>query len=135
MSRNAKIAGVAALAGIMLAVALAGMREPWEPALKTVLPIPEQGDQEKRLARELERCATLTMPDSGCEAAWTEKRRRFFGKDANAPAPGEHPALPAAYDSTNDDSAGSDGSRADDAIRPELPGAFEPAGQAGSTAP
>ena len=28
MSRNAKIAGVAALGGIMLAVALAGSREP-----------------------------------------------------------------------------------------------------------
>ncbi|MBD3734785.1 MAG: putative entry exclusion protein TrbK-alt, partial [Sphingopyxis sp.] len=75
----------------------------------------------------LERCATLTMPDSGCEAAWAEKRRRFFGKDADAPAPGEHPALPAAYDS--------DGSRADEAIRPELPGPFVPADQAGSTAP
>jgi hypothetical protein len=25
------------------------------------------------------------MPDSGCEAAWAEKRRRFFGKDADAP--------------------------------------------------
>mgnify|MGYP001065375374 CR=1 FL=1 len=135
MSRNAKIAAVAALGGIALAVALAGMREPYEPALKTVLPIPEQGDQEKRLARELERCATLTMPDSGCEAAWVEKRRRFFGKDANAHAPGEHPALPPVYDSTNDDSAGSDGSRAKDAIRPELPGNYVPADPAGSTAP
>ena len=127
MSRNAKVAGVAALGGIMLAVALAGSREPHEPQLEAVLPVLEEGEQEKRLARELERCATLTMPDSGCEAAWAEKRRRFFGKDADAPAPGEHPALPAAYDS--------DGSRADEAIRPELPGPFVPADQAGSTAP
>ncbi|MFZ5666620.1 MAG: putative entry exclusion protein TrbK-alt [Pseudomonadota bacterium] len=127
MSRNANIAGVAALGGIMLAVALAGSREPHEPQLEAVLPVLEEGEQEKRLARELERCATLTMPDSGCEAAWAEKRRRFFGKDADAPAPGEHPALPAAYDS--------DGSRADEAIRPELPGPFVPADQAGSTAP
>ena len=127
MSRNAKIAGVAALGGIMLAVALAGSREPHEPQLEAVLPVLEEGEQEKRLARELDRCATLTMPDSGCEAAWAEKRRRFFGKDADAPAPGEHPALPAAYDS--------DGSRADEAIRPELPGPFVPADQAGSTAP
>jgi len=111
----------------MLAVALAGSREPHEPQLEAVLPVLEEGEQEKRLARELERCATLTMPDSGCEAAWAEKRRRFFGKDADAPAPGEHPALPAAYDS--------DGSRADEAIRPELPGPFVPADQAGSTAP
>ncbi|CAD7338134.1 hypothetical protein FIV32_09435 [Sphingomonadales bacterium 58] len=120
MSRNMKIAGVAALGGIMLAVALAGMREPYEPALKTVLPIPEQGEQQKRLARELERCAALTMPDSGCEQAWAEKRRRFFGKDADAPAPG-----------ANDDS---DGSRADEAIRPELPDNFVPPDQAGSSA-
>ena len=127
MSRTAKIAGVAALGGIMLAVALAGSREPHEPQLEAVLPVLEEGEQEKRLARELERCATLTMPDSGCEAAWAEKRRRFFGQDADAPAPGEHPALPAAYDS--------DGSRADEAIRPELPGPFVPADQAGSTAP
>ncbi len=135
MSRNMKIAGVAALGGIMLAVALAGSREPYEPQLEAVLPVLATGEQQKRLARELERCAALTMPDRGCEAAWAQKRRRFFGKDADAPAPGDHPALPAADDSTNDDSAGSDGNRANEAIRPELPGDFRPADQAGSTAP
>lgn len=87
MSRNAKIAGVAALGGIMLAVALAGSREPHEPQLEAVLPVLEEGEQEKRLARELERCATLTMPDSGCEQAWAANRRRFFGKDAAASDP------------------------------------------------
>ena len=130
MSRNAKIAGVATLGGIMLAVALAGLREPNEPLPGAMLPALEQGEQQKRLTRELERCATLTMPDSGCEQAWAANRRRFFGKDADAPKPGEHPSLPAAYDS-----AGSDGSRANEAIRPELPGKFVPADQAGSTAP
>ena len=134
-SRTAKIAGVAALAGIMLAVAVVASREPREPPREAVLPVLEKGEQEKRLARELERCATLTMPDSGCEAAWAEKRRRFFGKDTDAPAADEYPALPTAYDSTNDDSAGSDGSRANEAIRPELPGKFVPADQAGSTVP
>jgi len=129
MSRNAKIAGVAALAGIMLAVAVVASREPRE----AVLPALGQGEQQKRLARELERCATLTMPDSGCERAWAANRRRFFGKDAPSEQ-GEHPALPAAYNSVNDDSAGNDGSRVDDAIRPELPGAFDPADQAGSSA-
>jgi conjugative transfer region protein TrbK len=49
-----------------------------------------------RLARELERCATLTMPDSGCEAAWAESRRRFFRQDAPAPAAdASEPAAPA----------------------------------------
>ncbi|MCE4545054.1 hypothetical protein [Caballeronia sp. PC1] len=42
MSRNAKIAGVAALGGIMLAVALAGLREPNDPPLGAVLPTIEQ---------------------------------------------------------------------------------------------
>ncbi|WBX82920.1 putative entry exclusion protein TrbK-alt [Sphingosinicella microcystinivorans] len=130
MSRNAKIAGVAALAGIMLAVALAGLREPNEPPLDSILPALEQGEQQKRLTRELERCATLTMPDSGCEQAWAANRRRFFGKDADAPAPGENALLPAPYNS-----AGSDGGRANAALRPELPGEFVPADQAASTAP
>ena len=130
MSRNAKIAGVAALGGIMLAVALTGMREPYEPSLEAVAPIPEEGEQEKRLARELERCATLIMPDSGCEAAWAEKRRRFFGKDSAARLPGEFIPVP-----DTDNSAGSDGSRTNAAIRPELPAPFVPADQAGSTAP
>jgi conjugative transfer region protein TrbK len=128
-SRTAKIAGVAALAGIMLAVAVVASREPRDPPRDPMLPAVEQGEQQKRLARELERCATLTMPDSGCERAWAEKRRRFFGKDANAPASAGNASLPAAYDS-----AGSDGSRADEAIRPELPGPFEPADPAGSSA-
>jgi len=82
MSRNAKIAGVAALAGIMLAVAVASVREPHEAPFEAVLPVLENGERQDRLARELDRCATLTMPDSGCEVAWAENRRRFFGKDA-----------------------------------------------------
>ncbi len=129
-SRTAKIAGVAALAGIMLAVAFIASREPGEPPLEAVFPAVEQGDQQKRLARELERCATLTMPDSGCERAWAEKRRRFFGKDSAARLPGEFIFVP-----DTDSSAGSDGSRANAAVRPELPGPFVPADPAGSTAP
>ena len=131
MSRNVKIAGVAALAGVMLAVvAVDALREPWEPSLKSVLPIPEQGEQETRLTRELERCATLTMPDSGCEQAWAANRRRFFGKDADTPAPAANASLPAACNS-----AGSDDTPANAAIRPELPAAFGAPHPAGSSAP
>lgn len=129
-SRTAKIAGVAALAGIMLAVAVIALRGPSAPPLHLGLPALEQGDQQKLLARELERCATLTMPDSGCEAAWAEKRRRFFGKDSAAFLPGEYVPVP-----DTDNSAGSDGSQASEAIRPELPGPFIPADEVGSTAP
>ena len=38
-----------------------------------------------RLARELDRCASLTKPDSGCEAAWAVNRRRFFRQDEPPP--------------------------------------------------
>lgn len=129
MSRNKKIAGVAALAGIMFAVvAVEALRPPGDMPLDAILPLLDNGEAHTLLARELERCATLTMPDRDCETAWAEKRRRFFGKDADAPAPGENALLPAPYNS-----AGSDGSRANEAIRPELPGDFV-ADSAGSSA-
>jgi len=127
-SRTAKIAGVAALAGIMLAVAIVAQREPHQPQLEAVLPVPGEGEQQKRLARELERCATLTMPDAGCEQAWAANRRRFFGKDSAAPAAAEARPVFA-----TDSSAGSDGRRANEAIPPELPGNY--ADPAGTTAP
>ena len=76
-SRTAKIAGVAALAGFMMAVAIVAATH--KPESASALPSAVRGDQRHdRLARELDRCATLTMPDAGCEAAWAENRRRFF---------------------------------------------------------
>lgn len=87
-SGTAKIAGIAALAGIMLAVAVAGLREPDAPPFDAIAPVPEQSEQHKLLARELDRCAALTMPDSGCEAVWAVNRKRFFGRDdAGSTAP------------------------------------------------
>ncbi|MBS0483131.1 MAG: putative entry exclusion protein TrbK-alt [Proteobacteria bacterium] len=84
-SRTAKIAGVAALAGLMMTVAIVAAVHKPEPAQAP--PAAERGEaRQDRLARELERCATLTMPDSGCEAAWAENRRRFFRQDTPAPA-------------------------------------------------
>lgn len=79
LSGTAKIAGVAALAGIMLAVAVADLREPDDPPLEMILPVIEDEAQQKLLARELDRCATLTMPDRDCKAAWAANRKRFFG--------------------------------------------------------
>jgi conjugative transfer region protein TrbK len=76
-SRTAKIAGVAALAGLMMTVAIIAATH--KPVPAPALPTATRDDQRHdRLARELDRCATLTMPDSGCEAAWAENRRRFF---------------------------------------------------------
>ena len=80
-SRTAKIAGMAALAGLMMTVAIVAA----EPAPTPPLVLPADEGQ-ARLARELDRCASLTMPDSGCEAAWAANRRRFFRQDEPAPA-------------------------------------------------
>ena len=80
-SRTAKIAGVAALAGLMMAVAILAATRDRTPAPSPVPAIMRDTEGRNRLNRELERCATLTMPDSGCEAAWAENRRRFFHQD------------------------------------------------------
>ena len=83
-SRTAKIAGVAALAGLMMTVAIVAAVQPDEPAPARPLILPADEGQ-ARLARELDRCASLTMPDSGCDAAWEEHRRRFFGRQDDRP--------------------------------------------------
>jgi conjugative transfer region protein TrbK len=78
MSRTAKIAGVAALAGMMVAVATVTVSRPE----RTVsAPAVERATNDAQLAADLRRCRTITMPDNGCEAAWEAKRRRFFGRD------------------------------------------------------
>lgn len=80
-SRTAKIAGVAALAGLMMAVAILAATRDRAPAPPPMPVTMRDTEGRSRLARELDRCATLTMPDSGCEAAWAENRRRFFHQD------------------------------------------------------
>lgn len=85
MSRTAKIAGVAALAGLMMTVAIVAAVRPEQPSPPPLAALPAEGGK-ARLARELDRCATLTMPDAGCEAAWAENRRRFFRQDESVPA-------------------------------------------------
>ncbi|MDC7812819.1 putative entry exclusion protein TrbK-alt [Sphingomonas koreensis] len=80
-SRTAKIAGVAALAGLMMAVAILAVTRDRAPTPPPMPAIARDTEGPSRLARELDRCATLTLPDSGCEAAWTENRRRFFHQD------------------------------------------------------
>jgi len=80
MSRTAKIAGVAALAGMMMTVAIVAVTHDRANAPLTPAAV-RAPEGQNRLARELDRCATLTMPDSGCEAAWAANRRRFFRQD------------------------------------------------------
>ena len=69
MSRTGKIAGIAALAGMMMTVAIVALTDDRKPAPpREIVPIAD-GEGDEHLASELNRCATLTMPDSGCEAA------------------------------------------------------------------
>lgn len=82
-SRTVRLAGVAALAGMMMAVAILAAVHP--PASAPVAPgAMRAGVRDEALARALDRCATLTMPDSACEAAWAANRRRFF-RQTDAP--------------------------------------------------
>ena len=79
MSRSAKIAGVALAGGILMATAIAiavDERKPTAPP-----PSPTELAPYDPLPDELARCRTLTMPDSGCDAAWEEHRRRFMGRE------------------------------------------------------
>lgn len=78
MSRTAKIAGGAALAGLMMAVAILSVRDRTE-----IVAVPDETAARVIDAprEDLSRCRTLTMPDSGCEAAWEAKRRHFFRRD------------------------------------------------------
>jgi conjugative transfer region protein TrbK len=79
MAPSARIAGAAALAGLMMTVAIvAAVSEPRASAVAVVASTRPERDP---LAAELARCRVLTMPDSGCEAAWTEHRRRFLGNE------------------------------------------------------
>lgn len=78
MSRTGKIAGVAALAGMMVTVGIVSVSQP-EPAPVTVPVADELPDAASKT--DLRRCRTITMPESGCEAAWEAKRRHFFGRD------------------------------------------------------
>ena len=84
MSRTAKIAGVSALAGLMMTVAIVAATRPGPPPPSPRLAAPAD-EGRVRLARELDRCATLTMPDAGCETAWAENRRRFFRQGEPTP--------------------------------------------------
>ncbi len=79
MSRTANIAVAGALGGLLMTLTVAmTMREE-----RRVEPINVPADENVTdpLADDLRRCRTLTMPDSGCEAAWEERRRRFYARE------------------------------------------------------
>lgn len=83
MSRSARIAGVALAGGILMATAIAIAVDDSKPAQP--LPSPEELTPHDPLRDELARCRTITMPESGCDAAWEEHRRRFLGRQEKRP--------------------------------------------------
>lgn len=103
MSRGAKIAGVMALAGMMMAVGIvAATSERQSPAIEA--PASPRSGRDP-LAAELARCRTLTMPDAGCEAAWEAHRRRFFGEDEQpSPDPVSKQTAPVTNENTSTES-------------------------------
>jgi len=105
-SRSLKIAGVAALAGMMMAAILAGLDR--KPAIAPEIAVASAARRSDQLSRELDRCATLTMPDSGCESAWAEKRRQFFGQKDGT------------YGASSNQAALTDGSTMNEQALPEL---------------
>lgn len=72
-----KIAAAAAFGGFLLAVVIVAARHEIrrEP---TIVIVPDETAPEAQT--DMARCRAITMPDSGCEAAWEARRRRFFGR-------------------------------------------------------
>jgi len=78
--RMLRLAGCFALAGVILAVAL--LRAVEVPAGVVPDSVPERREAAASPRSDaLARCATLTLPDSACEAIWAAHRRHFLGAD------------------------------------------------------
>ncbi len=81
MGRTVKIAAIAGLGGSCFALAVVWLAQ--GPALTPYVPetaAPVGSDA----AAIPERCRVITIPESGCEAAWAAKRRAFFGSEDRA---------------------------------------------------
>ncbi|MFO6446996.1 putative entry exclusion protein TrbK-alt [Erythrobacter sp. NE805] len=79
--------GAAAFVGLAIAMTLVQLRE--EPVSAPVLPLAGRGAGADALAMQLRACSAMgeqALSSPVCRAAWTEKRRRFFGA-APLPAP------------------------------------------------
>jgi conjugative transfer region protein TrbK len=77
------------LVAIVAALTLAAIRVHRGESVTPLLP-PAPSLSSDPLARELARCRTIGLAaadDLGCEAAWAENRRRFFGSFAPNAAP------------------------------------------------
>ncbi|AVA14685.1 putative entry exclusion protein TrbK-alt [Sphingopyxis sp. MG] len=78
MGRAAKIAAVAVLGGLIMALAILHASLP--PAPGGFAATMTQADAPVSDTAVAERCRTITVADPECEAAWDAKRRHFFGQ-------------------------------------------------------
>ena len=78
MGRAAKIAAVAVLGGLLMALAILHLSSP--PASDTSPPNRIGGETNPAASTLSERCRTVTVSDTECAAAWEAKRRHFFGQ-------------------------------------------------------
>lgn len=83
MRRASKVAICIALATAMLAVAIRAVSVPAPPqrASTAVARAGHEANTQQQL-----RCASITIADPACEAAWAEARARFFGSQPQAHA-------------------------------------------------
>ncbi|HEX2814441.1 MAG TPA: putative entry exclusion protein TrbK-alt [Sphingopyxis sp.] len=78
MGRAAKIASVAALGGVLMALAILHLSSPPAPDASSLNRI--AADARPVTSTVSERCRTATVADTECAAAWEAKRRHFFGQ-------------------------------------------------------
>ena len=75
MERKGRIALVG-LAGLLIAGGLLVFTHRSQPVMDGITPVDEVTAKPDPV---LQRCRTITMPESSCDAAWEAQRRHFFG--------------------------------------------------------
>lgn len=76
MERRARIALVG-LAGLLIAGAVLVFTHRPQPVMDGITPVDAVTATPDPV---LQRCRTVTMPESSCDAAWEAQRRHFFGQ-------------------------------------------------------
>lgn len=80
MGRSAKLAGIAVVGGLFLAIAMMSAKHSPTGSADGA-DRPHKTDSTAPTASELKRCRTVAEPDPVCDAAWDAQRRRFFRED------------------------------------------------------
>jgi len=78
LGRAAKVAVIAVLGGLIMALAIVHASSPPAPGASAATM--SEADAPITETAVAERCRTITVADSECEAAWEAKRRHFFGQ-------------------------------------------------------